>query len=1790
MLNGGNVAFTSAPLSLLGSPTFDNFFPGTGPILTLSGGFNTNGLSNTVAFNTGTNPVTMSGGLTGNGGTLILGGNGGTLAAATSIINNGFTGGNSVNLEVNGPIIDFKGGAAGYTGNTIVAGGFYEIGNGAALTGSSGLIMAGGTIGSDSGTGRTVNIPLTISASSTFSSASTGPTTFTNPQPVTANNITLSFTALATTFSSAPFIVNGSGFGIATTGAGGVVFANAFDLNANSLTISSGGSNHVAFGSNFVVGASNTAILVSGGVGTTLGSVFDDSSASASGLTITNTGTATVGIGSLLMGSNDIGATASGGVISIGSGITYTGSRTFTLSGQAGVTFVGTDTPSGATPSLIFVSSNAAIMTWGLTTPGAPVIFNGPTVLAGAANTYTTATTLAGGILELQAVPSAAGGPLGTSLAPLTLSGGSLRSSAGGSKILGMPVTVNGNVTMAPSTANGQTITFSGTVTTAPGGAMTFNNPTSFSGGSVILGADFGVAGSSTGTFLSGLTLSPATGTNVTITNTNINTSVGTGGIDIRGAFNTTDTLTFAGTGISVFGDSTAADSVTGVLGGVFVAGSTVVFGSSASTFLGGVTLNSGQLDFDAVGVAGASGPLGKGAFTINGGTLDNATGASIAALFLYTPTINGNFTFCFYGGTQDDGHRPQLRRKLRHHARLRRRLGAHHHHQPRHLDARRSHRQRRLDRDLHRQGRRRRPLAHGCQYLLGRRHDQPGHPQGQRSRRTRNQHQSHPRRQRRCSLVRERPVPHERAFPVAISGTGNGVGALVNSAAAIGTFPGAITLNGSGAIGNTSGSALTVTGTITGTGGNLTINPDNSGAISLQGGINIVGTIFDSGSGSGTVTYSGTLGSGVLGITQNDVAGLLSLAGGLTSSTNNFTLSGPGPITQTSTAVVLGQLGNLVLNGPGTVTLGAKNTFSGGLTVNGGAIATANIGNAVGAAQPFGTGLLNLNGILQFNTTGTFAGLFTVPANGNATVYANGNGGALTLNNSGAIVFAGGSASTLTLGAFNSADLMEPSDQYSLPWLQGRRRSPDAPATSVSQIGVGIWKLANAGNSYTGATTIAGGILTTASLADGGTNSNIGASTSAASNLILSNDGALQYTGAQQSTNRLLTLGAGGGMIDASGTGALTFSNLGNIAFAASNATPLVLTGSSTANNTFDPSIGDAPGGKTSLIKNGIGTWILAGTNTYSGGTTVNQGVLEFNSPSAEGTAPVGGSNANITLNSLATNNAAGTAPVIGSTVAYNYAFSQSDLNHITTSSVGTAALAGGLSDSNDLNFSSFAGLSLGAIGTTPATYAGTLTPSGSTYLLGGGGGTLSFNSPIASGSLVVGLPGGQGSGGTVVLGGPNTFSGGITINSGNTLAGNASSTTPFGSSGNAVTINNGTLTLNADPTNSDSQSIGTLTSNGGQSVVKINSASTGSVNTTLKTSVLSPPALPNDVKSAAGNGVPTKHRSLERSPLLLQLRIVHLAQSIRLRLYRHLADRDQRHALALPDRTIVRHFQRRGGLPFAVRIARRKHAYAADLHDPADHRRIQHDALCRNRRERHAHGQHIGRIAQDRNGDDGKSSPWNHGVGHDRRQRLDDRRRHEPRRRDPDQRQHARRADHSGEQHRLLRQWVRQSRQQHRDEQSSGGDHRGDAARSRHLRAVPFWSRQHLHRSNGDRVDRHFPWPAIHARNRDAVRHRTLLADGKRHSPGRSEHRDGLHDLLRQPRIRSGRRNHHARRHGQRFRDLRLDHRLRQQSDHHRHRQRGQFGGPQQQLRRQYDHHNSDRLSQVAGGQYLR
>ena len=170
----------------------------------------------------------------------------------------------------------------------------------------------------------------------------------------------------------------------------------------------------------------------------------------------------------------------------------------------------------------------------------------------------------------------------------------------------------------------------------------------------------------------------------------------------------------------------------------------------------------------------------------------------------------------------------------------------------------------------------------------------------------------------------------------------------------------------------------------------------------------------------------------------------------------------------------------------------------------------------------------------------------------------------------------------------------------------------------NVTKSGTGSWSLSGT-NDYTGTTTIAGGTLLLNTLANGGT---------------------LRYTGAAVSTDSLFSLQINS-TIDASGTGAVNFTNNGAMGFNGGTAAKtLTLTGSNTGDNTIAAIIGDNTGA-TSVTKNGVGTWVLNQTNTYTGATSVLAGKLLIHGSTS--------ASSNFTVNNLATLGGSGT---IGGTV----------------------------------------------------------------------------------------------------------------------------------------------------------------------------------------------------------------------------------------------------------------------------------------------------------------------------------------------------------------------------------------------------------------------------------------------------------------------------------------------------------------------------------------------------------
>jgi autotransporter-associated beta strand protein len=183
--------------------------------------------------------------------------------------------------------------------------------------------------------------------------------------------------------------------------------------------------------------------------------------------------------------------------------------------------------------------------------------------------------------------------------------------------------------------------------------------------------------------------------------------------------------------------------------------------------------------------------------------------------------------------------------------------------------------------------------------------------------------------------------------------------------------------------------------------------------------------------------------------------------------------------------------------------------------------------------------------------------------------------------------------------------------------------QGPGGGSVTLKKCGAGTLKISGA-NTYTGQTIITGGTLridSFNSMATRKASSSLGApKTDADAEIMISGGSTLMYTGKGETTDRNLNLPGGGDSItlDQSGTGLLKLTSAFVMSGFAESKT-VVLAGSSagTGELAFNiDNVYDRNGrAVTSLTKSGTGTWVLSGTNTYTGPTTVKQGTLSFTS-----------------------------------------------------------------------------------------------------------------------------------------------------------------------------------------------------------------------------------------------------------------------------------------------------------------------------------------------------------------------------------------------------------------------------------------------------------------------------------------------------------------------------------------------------------------------------------------------
>lgn len=550
----------------------------------------------------------------------------------------------------------------------------------------------------------------------------------------------------------------------------------------------------------------------------------------------------------------------------------------------------------------------------------------------------------------------------------------------------------------------------------------------------------------------------------------------------------------------------------------------------------------------------------------------------------------------------------------------------------------------------------------------------------------------------------------------------------------------------------------------------------------------------------SGTAQYDGggvtNLSAINLGTGSAAARGALEMKAGELSSTN-LTVGGNGGA------------GTLNMSGGQLTVMGVAGAFSvapaagstGTVTMTGGTVTTANelwIGPTAGGHAFFylngGTVVCKNWGVVGRGSTDAWlylnGGAWSNTVANNFTIGSSGSG---VMNMGGGILY---STNGIYVGENGPGSLLMTNGTVAAIWLQVGRQNA----------GTGLLSVAN-GSLWLN--TLSAGTAPATLRFSGGTLGALNGNATWSAPMTLTNDvgsGTITlYTGDQNGVPRVNTnsavLSGNGALVVASGplqsspgTLVLSANNTftGGAALQGNNtlqlgaggaagwlASPLTYNGGTLAFNRSDTvtnslSISGMGG---SIVQSGSGTLVLTNRAPTFSAAVANAGLLRFTDALA-----IPGAGASVTINS------GGAVAVDG---AYGTVNDWLNSGRIATSSAGSLALTGNSNETIDLTTVGgglYDKLFLGATGAF--TYSGTLTPVGGVYRLGGGGGTLTYPSPITGGSVLVG-----GGAGTVVLAANNTFAGGVSVSNGTLRVGD-----PNALGSGLVTVSGGVLQVNTN------------------------------------------------------------------------------------------------------------------------------------------------------------------------------------------------------------------------------------------------------------------------------------------------------------------------------------------------------------------------------------------------------
>ncbi len=481
------------------------------------------------------------------------------------------------------------------------------------------------------------------------------------------------------------------------------------------------------------------------------------------------------------------------------------------------------------------------------------------------------------------------------------------------------------------------------------------------------------------------------------------------------------------------------------------------------------------------------------------------------------------------------------------------------------------------------------------------------------------------------------------------------------------------------------------------------------TGTIFIHGSANTTQPVLTTGlilsSGNGTNTFANdvmlTNGFARFGGTQAlNLNGNITLNSGATNNSVISVESLAAPVTINGNIAA----GGLIKHGVGTLVLTGSKTYSGQTIVREGTLSVSSIGNGGTAGNlgqaPAASNYLVLSGNAVGNT-----GILNYTGNGETTdrlLTLQGTGGTISANGTGALIF-GNTTGTIGMGA-------------------------------GTQTINGVTLVANAGV--------------------------IALSTTAASQIVVGSTVTGSGTGIPANTT-VTEVGANYVRLSTTGTNALGAQNLTFTLPSVAATRTLTLTGSNTGLNTIAPVLADGANVGLGVVKEGSGTWVLSGNNTYTGGTTVNNGLLGIGSNTALGTGAV-------QVNNGAMLRAEGADRTLGNAVVFN----------------GNSGIVG----SNALTLSGTVGLGAAtrtiAVDNAVTTMGGVISGGAGAGIIKEGSGALNLTAAntftgttmINTGMLLVNNTTGNAVASTMVnsggfLGGAGSVGGNLTVNAGGTV-----------------------------------------------------------------------------------------------------------------------------------------------------------------------------------------------------------------------------------------------------------------------------------------------------------------------------------------------------------------------------------------------------------------------------------